>query len=198
MTDDRPIAAPGSPADERALFVRLSTGDEEAFDTIFRAWYAPLVRIAEGVVRDRALAEEVVQDVLLEVWRRREQLGNEESPRAYLIRAARNRALNHVRHVRVQQKSAPYVSTRVEDAPEGPSRIVEAELDAAVKDAVARLPPRCREVFELSRVHGLSYAEIARSLEISVKTVEAQMGKALRTLRERLAPWLPGGDRART
>jgi RNA polymerase sigma-70 factor (ECF subfamily) len=56
---------------------------------------------------------------------------------------------------------------------------------------VQSLPDRCREVFELSRVHGLKYAEIARALGISVKTVEAQMGKALRTLRERLAPWLP-------
>ena len=194
MTDDRPTATRGE--DERALFARLATGDEEAFDAIFRAWYPPLVRIAEGIVRERAVAEEVVQDVLLEVWRRREVLGNEESPRAYLIRAARNRALNHVRHLRVQQKSAPYIGGRDADAPEGMSRLVEAELDSAVRDAVAGLPPRCREVFELSRVHGLSYAEIARSLEISVKTVEAQMGKALRVLRERLAPWLPGGDRA--
>jgi len=199
VTDDRAIATSGAPSTdgERVLFARLATGDEAAFDAIFRAWYAPLVRIAEGIVRERALAEVVVQDVLLEVWRRREQLGGEESPRAYLIRAARNRALNHIRHLRVQQKSAPYVATRTEDAPEGASRLVEAELDDAVRSAVAQLPPRCREVFELSRVHGLSYAEIARSLEISVKTVEAQMGKALRTLRERLAPWLPGGHRAR-
>ena len=196
MTDDRPSAIPGSPDADRALFARLSAGDEAAFDTIFRTWYAPLVRIAEGVVRERAPAEEVVQDVLLEVWRRRAQLGGEDSPRAYLIRSVRNRALNHVRHLRVQQKSAPYVASRLEEAPEGASRVVEAELDAAVRASVAQLPPRCREVFELSRVHGLSYAEIARSLEISVKTVEAQMGKALRTLRERLAPWLPGGDRS--
>ena len=198
--DDSAIAPSASDArgiDDRALFARLSTGDEGAFDALFRAWYPPLVRIAEGIVRERAIGEEVVQDVLLEVWKRRAQLGGEDSPRAYLIRATRNRALNHVRHLRVQQKSAPYVATRLEDAPEGASRLVEAELDAAVKHAVAQLPPRCREVFELSRVHGLSYAEIARSLEISVKTVEAQMGKALRTLRERLAPWLPGGDRAR-
>ena len=194
MTDERP-AARGDDGSERDLFARLSSGDEGAFDALFRAWYAPLVRIAEGIVRERAIAEEVVQDVLLEVWRRREQLGAEDSPRAYLIRSARNRALNHLRHLRVQQKSAPYVGGRTEDAPEGASRLVEAELDAAVRVAVAELPPRCREVFELSRVHGLSYAEIARSLEISVKTVEAQMGKALRTLRERLAPWLPGGER---
>jgi RNA polymerase sigma-70 factor (ECF subfamily) len=195
---DDPVTAAERAQDERDLFARLSTGDEAAFDALFRAWYAPLVRIAEGIVRERAIAEEVVQDVLLEVWRRRAQLGGEDSPRAYLIRAARNRALNHLRHLRVQQKSAPYVGGRSEDAPEGTSRLVEAELDAAVRVAVAELPPRCREVFELSRVHGLSYAEIARSLEISVKTVEAQMGKALRTLRERLAAWLPGGERARS
>jgi RNA polymerase sigma-70 factor (ECF subfamily) len=68
---------------------------------------------------------------------------------------------------------------------------VHEELSVAVQAAVQSLPDRCREVFELSRVHGLKYAEIARQLGISVKTVEAQMGKALRTLREKLAGWLP-------
>jgi RNA polymerase sigma-70 factor (ECF subfamily) len=69
--------------------------------------------------------------------------------------------------------------------------VVEREIDVAVRAAVASLPPRCREVFELSRVRGLKYGEIAQALGVSVKAVEAQMGKALRTLRERLAPFLP-------
>jgi RNA polymerase sigma-70 factor (ECF subfamily) len=69
------------------------------------------------------------------------------------------------------------------------------ELEAALRAAVLTLPPRCREIFELSRFQTLSYAQIAEVLDISVKTVEAQMGRALRILRERLAPWLPaGGD----
>jgi RNA polymerase sigma-70 factor (ECF subfamily) len=68
--------------------------------------------------------------------------------------------------------------------------MVEDEMQAAVRQAVAALPDRCREVFELSRVHGLKYTEIAETLEISVKTVEAQMGKALRILREVLSPWI--------
>ncbi|MBI2615354.1 MAG: sigma-70 family RNA polymerase sigma factor, partial [Gemmatimonadetes bacterium] len=73
--------------------------------------------------------------------------------------------------------------------------LLEQEMDVALAQAVAQLPDRCREAFELSRLHGLKYAEIAQVLEISVKTVEAQMGKAIRVLRERLAPWLPeGGD----
>jgi RNA polymerase sigma-70 factor (ECF subfamily) len=195
VTDSR-AADPHAPADERALFARLAAGDEDAFDAIFRVWYAPLVRIAEGIVRERAVAEEVVPDVLREVWRRRERLGSEEAPRAYLIRSARNRALNHVRHLRVEQRGAPKAAGPAVTGPMGAARLVEAELEAAMHAAVGALPPRCREVFELSRVHGLSYADIGRSLEISIKTVEAQMGKALRLLRERLAPWLPGGDQA--
>jgi RNA polymerase sigma-70 factor (ECF subfamily) len=64
-------------------------------------------------------------------------------------------------------------------------------METAIRDAIQRLPDRCREVFELSRLHGLKYTEIAQTLGISIKTVEAQMGKALRVMREELAPWLP-------
>ena len=77
---------------------------------------------------------------------------------------------------------------------DAPGHLAEEEIEAAVRAAVASLPERCREVFELSRGQGLKYAEIAGAMGISVKTVEAQMGKALRTLRERLAAWLPGGE----
>ena len=181
--------------DDRALLARLRGGDEAAFDAIFRAHYAPLVGLAESVLRHRAVAEEVVQDVMLELWRRRETLVVEESLRAYLFRATRNRALNHLRHRKVEQRGEPHARGESVVPAAADAYLVEEEIDAAVRRAVAELPDRCREVFELSRVHGLRYAEIARALDISVKTVEAQMGKALRVLRERLAPWLPqGGD----
>jgi RNA polymerase sigma-70 factor (ECF subfamily) len=71
--------------------------------------------------------------------------------------------------------------------------VLEGEIEAMTRRAVSELPPRCREVFELSRVHGLRYAEIASTLDLSIKTVEAQMGKALRLIRDRLSPWLPKG-----
>ena len=80
------------------------------------------------------------------------------------------------------------------DAP-AQSHLVEEEIQIALKRAVDLLPDRCREVFELSRTHNLKYAEIAQVLGISVKTVEAQMGKALRVLREELRPWLPESRR---
>ena len=183
--------------DERELLERIKQGDEWAFDAVFRSHYPPLVGMAEGMLRSRAVAEEIVQDVMLALWRRRDSLPVEESLKAYLFRATRNRALNHLRHVRVERQGEPYAVGPTEKAPTAPSLLVEEEIDVAVREAIGELPDRCREVFEMSRVHGLRYIEIASALGISVKTVEAQMGKALRILRDRLAAWLPGGERAR-
>jgi len=180
--------------DDRELLARLGRGDEAAFDAIFRAWYAPLVWQATRTVRDQAVAEELVQDVLLELWRRREQLAADGSPQAYLFRATRNRALNHLRHLKVQRASAPQLAGDGVRAASAPAELEAEEMTAAVHEALGELTPRCREVFEMSRVEGLRYHEIAERLGVSVKAVEAQMGKALRTLREHLAPWLPRGE----
>jgi RNA polymerase sigma-70 factor (ECF subfamily) len=183
-----------TPMDDTTLFERIRRGDEAAFDELFRKWYATLVRLAEAIVRESGPAEEIVQDVMLEIWRRRASLVIPESPRAYLLQSTRNRALNHIRRRNVERIGEPRISAALRQPDRADAFTVEEELDAALRAAVAGLPDRCREVFELSRVHGLKYGEIADALDISVKTVEAQMGKALRVLRERLAPWLPGGD----
>lgn len=173
------------------LFERLRQGDETAFDELFRAWYPSLVRSAESIVRSRAVAEEIVQDVLLELWRRRESLARDTSPQAYLFQSTRNRALNHVRHERVERRGKPILTETADVEASAPAELVEEEIAVALRAAVSELPERCREVFELSRTHGLKYSEIATVLGISVKTVEAQMGKALRSLRVKLAQWLP-------
>ena len=102
--------------DDRALQVRLRGGDERAFDSIFRSHYPHLVRMAESVLRDRAVAEEVAQEVMLELWRRRETLAVEQSFRAYLLRSTRNRALNHVRHQRVVMREAAVAAVAAESA----------------------------------------------------------------------------------
>jgi RNA polymerase sigma-70 factor (ECF subfamily) len=176
---------------DQELLDRLRAGDQAAFDSIFHTHYARLVGVAQGMLRERATAEEIAQEVMLELWRRRETLTVETSLRAYLFRATRNRALNHIRHQRVERRGEPFTSAESSVAAAADSHLAEQEIDAALRRAVEHLPARCREVFELSRVHGLKYAEIARILEISVKTVEAQMGKALRIMRKQLAPWLP-------
>lgn len=143
------------------------------------------------MLRERAPAEELAQDVMLELWRRRASLTVDTSLQGYLLRATRNRTLNYIRHEKVVQRGAAFAAQDVVAHPTGDRGLVEDEIDHALKDAMQHLPPRCREVFELSRVNGLKYAEIAATLDISIKTVEAQMGKALRILRERMARWLP-------
>jgi len=180
--------------DDRALLQKIQAGDEGAYDSVFRTWYPVLVRVATALVRDPDAAEEVAQDVMVELWRRRHVLDPDVSLGGYLLRSVRNRALNQLRHLKVRKQSEADVEA-LYNAPVGADQpIVAKELAAAARQAFNELPPRCREVFELSRVQGLKYAEIAAALDISQKTVEAQMGKALKIMRERLAAWLPNGD----
>ncbi|MHB8838194.1 MAG: RNA polymerase sigma-70 factor [Gemmatimonadaceae bacterium] len=178
--------------DDRDLLRRIRLGDEQAFDALFRLHYAALVGFTESLLHDRMVAEDVVQDVLLEVWRRRESLEIDLTWRSYLFRAARNRALNEIRHARVAQRAEPLVRGPESVEASSPRDLDARELDAAFRQALASLPAPVREVFELSRRDGLRYSEIAAALGISVKTVEARMGRALKELREQLSAWLPG------
>jgi RNA polymerase sigma-70 factor (ECF subfamily) len=177
---------------ESELLARLREGDENAYASIFREHYSWLVLIATRLLGERALAEEVAQDVMLELWRRRESLALTGPVRAYLHQSTRNRALNQLRHGKTVRQSEPYVRLPT-SAPHADAGAASRELAAAARAAVAELSQPQREVFEMSRMDGLTYPEIASALAISVKTVEARMGRALRHLRERLAPWLPPG-----
>ena len=176
------------------LLAGLRRGDTLAFDTIFRDWYPRLVLIADRIVGERQVAEDLAQEVFLELWRRRETLALETTVHAYLLQSVRNRSLNHLRHVQVRRRSAPEVIEMSGNSTSADAETVAGELAVAIEKAMQSLTPRCREVFQLSRQRGLKYAEIATLLGVSVKAVEAQMGKALRTMRERLAPWLPDSE----
>jgi RNA polymerase sigma-70 factor, ECF subfamily len=172
------------------LLARLRSGEHDAFDALFRQWYEPVVRVAQRILRDQGIAEEITQDVFLELWRRRDGLPDGSSVPAYLMQSARNRALNHLRHLKVQQKSQLHLEALHEPSVATDTEARSTELIAAIHDAVAALPPRTREVFTLSRERNLRYVEIADLLGISVKAVEANMSRALRHLRERLARFM--------
>ncbi len=175
--------------DESELLSRLRDGNEGAFDSIFREQYPGLVVVATRLLGERSLAEEIAQDVLLELWRRRDTLVLTGPVRAYLQQATRNRALNRLRQARTAQRGEAYVRGPGE-APPTDSRALSTELAVAVVRAVAALSQPQREVFEMNRQRGLTYGEIAALLGISVKSVEARMGRALKQLRDQLAPWL--------
>jgi RNA polymerase sigma-70 factor (ECF subfamily) len=172
------------PEADNQLLKRIRDGDERALEEVFRTHYASMTSYVERLVRSPQVAEELVQDVFLKFWRKRAELGPIETLKTYLFRAARNHALNYLRREKLErrwQDSAVEVGGLSHDPPD--AEYFERELAAVVAEAVDRLPPRCREVFLLSRDAGLSYLEIAQTLGLSVKTVETQMGRALRALR---------------
>lgn len=178
------------PADEGELLARLRAGEDEAFATIFRQSYPGLVVTVTRLLGERALAEEVAQDVLLELWRRRDSLLLSGSLAGYLHQAARNRALNRLRHEKTARRGEPYVRPP-SASPPADAGAATTELARAARSAIDALSGPQREVFLMSRDRGLTHAEIASLLGLSVKSVEARMGRALKELRDRLAPWLP-------
>jgi RNA polymerase sigma-70 factor (ECF subfamily) len=172
-------------------FERLRDGDEAAFEALFRALAPGLCAMVTRYVGAPAVAEELVQELFLDLWTRRRTLEVRESLAGYLHAAARHRALNHLARERRLRRWR-----EGDGRPEGeadPSAPDESELLDALElqDAIAALPARCRLVFTLSRQQDLTYGEIAAALGLSVKTVETQMGRALRALRDRLRHLVP-------
>lgn len=177
--------------DDGMLAARVRAGDEAAFAVIFHRYVTHLCAFAYRYVESRDLAAELVQDVFLKIWRNREQWDVTESLKAYLYRATRNHALDFLKHERVEQRWAEAVARErlVDDAltlaaPSADSRA--DELAAELTRVLDHLPERRRQVFLLRWHHDLSYAEIAELMGTTPKTVENQMTRALRTLREHL------------
>ena len=140
------------------------------------------------------VAEELVQDVFFKLWNKREQLAEIDALKTYLYRAARNTALNHLRRQKLElaheeREAVKGEPSTVESTDDSAST---AEVTEAVRRAIHRLPPRCREIFLMSRDGGLTYNEIASDLGLSVKTVETQMGRALKSLRVSLSQYRNG------
>lgn len=143
-------------------------------------------------LQDREDAEEIVQSTFLMVWEKRDTLEIRTSVRPYLYAMVRNACLNVIKHQKIKQKYAGEevaMAERSHDAVE--HAVASNELEARIRTAMDALPEQCRLVFKLSRFEELKYAEIAAQLDISVKTVENHMGKALKIMRDQLKDYLP-------
>lgn len=162
---------------------RIRSGDVAAYETLFRAVAPGLSAFLSRYIGSVAGADDLIQDLFLAVWTRRATLEVRGSLRTYLFIAARNRALNYLKHERVEDRFRAALLERSDaldaSAPSESEFLTALELQRAI-DA---LPPRCRLIFTLSRQDDLSYGQIAARLGISVKTVEVQMGRALKRLR---------------
>ena len=176
------------PSREAAWVECIRAGDPAAFEALFHAYHAPLCAFAYRYLEARDLAEEIVQEIFLFVWERRETWEVRTSVKSYLFTAVRNAALSYLRHERVVRRREAETVERFDGPSAGAdAEAAAAETLAAVQQAVSRLPERCRLVFTLHREQGLTYSEVAEVLGISPKTVETQMGRALRSLRKALA-----------
>lgn len=178
-------------SDESEIWSLVSGGDERAFEHLFRKYYRPLCTYACTLVRDKDEAEEVVQTVFYNLWKKRESLNIDGAVKPYLYRAAHNDSLNRLKHQKVKREYAgDYLKTAEQRSADASGRLQAKELDQRIHRAIDSLPEQCRQVFRLSRFGHLKYSEIADKLEISVKTVENHMGKALRLLREQLKDYV--------
>lgn len=179
------------PADDE-VHARIRRGDIAAWEELFRTWHARLVAFATTLTDDAAAAEEVVQDVFGRLWRNRATIAIEHSLRAYLYTAVRNGAINlGARRRTERERRAPAAreeaARRGDASPPSPLESLEAaEIAEVVRRAIGALPPRRREVLLLRWHHGLTHAEIARVLGISVKAVENHITRGLRSLKDRL------------
>lgn len=178
--------------DEQHILEALRNGRQIDFEKMFKAWYSPLCNYAFGFLASRDDAEETVQSVFIQLWSKRKEIEIESSLRSYLFRAVRNSCLNLLKHEKVKKEYSEYAMSAPTATAVGGDDIMSAEeLRIRISDALEMLPTECRRVFELSRFEELKYAEIANKLGISIKTVENQMGKALRIMREELKDYLP-------
>ena len=170
-------------------FAPIAAGDRNAFEALFRQHYRALCAFAHGYVKDADRAEDLVQDLFFRLWLDREKLQVNTSLKAYLYAAVRNRCLNAVKsHSRMVVLNEEADDRAQDDAmPEDEHTLRIARVQAAIEE----LPEERKKIFKLSRYEGLKYHEIAARLGISVKTVENQMGSALKYLRHELADLVP-------
>ena len=166
---------------------RIKQDDLVEFEKLFKSFYSPLCHYAFRFLKDMNLAEEIVQELFYNYWKNRHTMNIQISIKSYLYRAIRNNSLKYLEHVKVVKKyEQSFIDTNTSDAGNETNELEVKELNDIIEATLNELPERCSQIFKLSRFEGLKYNEIAEKLSISVKTVEANMGKALQLFRKNL------------
>lgn len=166
---------------EQDFIENIRRGDTKAFEAVFRAYYPFLCNYATKITKEATEAEEIVQELFVRLWEKRDTISITTSLKQYLFRATKNLCLNHLRHRKIKDEYELIVSRENET-----DYFIEEQLEILqlIDKAIASMPAKRQEIFRLSRQQGLKYKEIAQILSISVKTVETQISLALKTLRE--------------
>jgi RNA polymerase sigma-70 factor, ECF subfamily len=176
------------PIVDKLLLEQLKSSNKGAFELVFKYYYSGLVFYCDRFLKDRILAEDIVQTVFMELWEKRRAL-EIRSFRSYLLHCVKNRCIDYLRTQAVKNK---YIGFKLEtnqfEIPE--NFWTKHELEELIQNAIAKLSPRCKEVFLMSRMENMKNAEIADKLHLSGRTVETQITHALKHLRVELSEYL--------
>lgn len=177
---------------EMFILAKIKEGDIKTFEEVFRRYYSPLCWYAAGITGQTEVAEEIVEELFYVLWKERESIQIFHSIKSYLYGAVRNEALQYCEHreVRSRYRDAVMASSKQEED-SGPQEQMEyKELQSLINRALEKLPERRLRIFRMHRMEGKKYAEIASLLSLSVKTVEAEMTKTLRVLRNEIENYI--------
>lgn len=178
--------------EEKFLIQGLETKNKVVFDFVFHYFYSGLCAYAEKIIGDSNASEDIVQDLFFTLWTKHKQIQISSSLKNYLFTSVKNRSLDYLKKEKnkIQHKSST-IHLQNHDENLSTFWFAESELETIIEKSLAKLPPRCREIFTLSRFEGFKNNDIADQLGISKRTVELQISNALKTLRKDLSPYLP-------
>jgi RNA polymerase sigma-70 factor (family 1) len=180
--------------DSKLLINRLKRGEEAAYEMLFREYYQLLTVFANKYVRNIETSKEIVQDLFVHLYEKRNQLDINSSLKSYLFRSTQNRSINYINAQKIRNKYAEHVkfNTSIEEN-SLENEVNKTELEHALYMAIDDLPPKCQTIFKMNRFEGLSNSEIAEKLSLSKRTIETQISKALKILRIKMKPFLAAG-----
>jgi RNA polymerase sigma-70 factor (family 1) len=181
--------------DTHFLISRLRNGDEMAYKMLFNEFYKVLTLFANRYLKDIESSKELVQDLFVHLYERRENLDINSSLKSYLFRSTHNRCINYLNAQKIRLKYAEHVNFTADSMDNSLEHQVNTvELEHALYKAIGDLPPKCRSIFKMNRFEGLSNSEIAEKLNLSKRTVETQISKALKILRVKMEPFMAAGS----
>ena len=173
--------------DELSLLIELKNGNQKAYSFLFNKYYKDLVLFGGNFLPNKSICEDIVQNVFLKIWRDRESIEIETSLKSFLLRSVQNSCLDELRHKGVIREHESYSLTfNASDIIDTENYVLYSDLEEHLTEALSKLPDACREAFEMNRLEGLKYREIAEKLHVSERTVEVRIGKALSLLRSHL------------
>ena len=175
---------------DQELLIMVKQGDRKGLELLFKKYHAPLYRFSYIMVKREDAADDIVQETFFKLWKLRDTISEDVILKSYLYTAVRNQSINHMEKENRNTILHEYPADLRSDHADAIAGLHSQELQQKITEAIDRLPDRCKVIFKLSRYEGMSYKEIATYLEVSIKTVENQMGTALKKLKTQLADYI--------